>query len=222
MGQYRLWLQHREVDQDLRTQQAAYEQELTEIDEHIARIEQTTMHTSNALLTALMQQIHGQKQSISERVDETYIQTNYNGRIHSVVEGQIYHVPSPSIYGQSSTSVSPALLAWSQLPNFDTHEIHISEEHSLPENALPILPDVTDHLLPSDLNSVLEQDLQKDGQRSLPWWLRNIMKSAQEEQEPQKTAPIDPQSMRTNQRVERWFARRNKLAHRNEWQEGQK
>jgi hypothetical protein len=222
MGQYRLWLHHREIDQDLHTQQAAYDQELAAIDEQIAHIENTAMQSSNALVIALIQQFHAQKEANSKEADTIITPPEQDETIHETAPHRQRQVPLPSNYGQQSTSVSPALLAWSQLPNFNTHEIHISEEHILPADVLPMLPDATDHLLPSDLNSLFD-DEPKDTQRSLPWWLRSIMRTPHEEpEEPQKTAPIDQQSMHINQRVERWFARRNKLLHNSEWQEGQK
>ena len=180
---------------------------------------------SRSLLAALMQQISAQRDAISKEADTIITPSEQNGATSEHTHHQQQQVPPPSNYGQQSTSVSPALLAWSQLPNFNTHEIHISEEQILPADALPILPDATDHLLPSDLNNLFD-DEPGGTQRSLPWWLRSIMRTPhqepQEEAEPQKTAPVDQQSMHVNQRVERWFARRNKLVHNSEWQEDQK
>ena len=57
MGQYRLWLHHREIDQDLHKQQTSYKQELAEIDERIAHIEKTAIQGHNALFAALTQHI---------------------------------------------------------------------------------------------------------------------------------------------------------------------
>jgi hypothetical protein len=220
MGQYRLWLQHRKVDQNLRKQQTVYEQELSEINEQIAHIENTAMQTNNMLLTALVQQIHMQRQTISKRVDTTEAQPEHNGATHE--NGHNYQAPPPPHDMPQNTSISPTLLACSPLPNFDTHEIPTSEEQMLPEHAMPILPDATDHLPPNDLHAFSDEELLKEIQRSLPWWLRNMIRTPQEDQEPQKTAPIDQQSIHINQRVEHWLTRRNQLAHNHGWQEGQK
>jgi hypothetical protein len=224
MGQYRLWLHHREIDHDLRAQHTKYEQELAEIDEYVTRIENTVMQKENALLSVLIQHIHAQQQTASKIVDTTKVQSEQNGATHDHQYSQEYQTFPTTDYGQQTTSVSPALLAWSQLPNFDTHEIPIPtiEKTISSKNAIPVLPAATDHLLPSDLNTLFDQESPKDIQRSLPWWLRNIMRTSREEQKQQNLAPIDQQSMHINQRVERWFARRNKIAHHHEWQEDQK
>lgn len=222
MGQYRLWLQQREVEQNLRKQQITCKQELSEIDEHIARIEKTTRQTSNALLTALMQHINMQKPATSQRTDTTGAQSEYNGATQETAHAQKYQTPPPSNYGQQMTPVSPPLLAWSHLPNFDTQDISISEEEILSADVIPVLPEEKNNLLPGDFSTLFEQEKPEENQASLPWWLRRLMQNNHEEQKPQEIASIDQQDTDPNQRVERWFARRTRLLHYNEWQEDQK
>ena len=225
MGQYRLWLHHRAIDQNLQIQYKTHKQELSEIDKLIARLEKTAMSTDNALLTVLMHQIKHQEHTTSKITDTTGAQPERNGIPQENPNGQKYQAPPPSNYGQQgrglrttdplpspqTTHVSPELLAWSHRPNFATQDRDISEEQFLSADATPILPATTDHLLPNDLTAFLDQEPQEN--RQPPWWLRNLMQSPGEEQEAQQTTPIDQQSRQTNQRVEHWFARRARLVH---------
>jgi hypothetical protein len=216
MGQYRLWLHYRAIEQNLQKQHKTHKQELSEIDEQIARLGKTAMPTDNVLLTMLMQQLKLQEHTT---YNTTGVQPEHNGTPLENANGQKYQTPPPSNYGIRRTTdpsplpqpphVSPGLLAWGHLPNFATQDIHIPEEHLLSGDAIPISPATTDRL-PNDLTALLDQEPQH---RQLPWWLRNLMQPPHEEQEPQQTTPIDQQSRHTNQRVEHWFARRTRLVH---------
>jgi hypothetical protein len=216
MGQYQLWLDHREIDQNLRRKQTTYKQELSKIDEHIARIENAAMQKHNALLTALMQQLKPQEHTTSKVTDTGGPQPEHNGATQANTNSQNYQTPPPSNYGQQKTSVAPALLTWDHRPNADTQDIHTAEDEVLSADTMPVLPAATDH------HTLVDHESQQSGQASLPWWLRNLVQITHEEQEPQPTAPIDQQSIQTNQHVERWFMRRTKLVRYNEWQGGQK
>jgi hypothetical protein len=220
MGQYRLWLHHRAIDQNLHEQQLTHKQELSEIDEHIARIEKTATPTNNALLSMLMQQLQLQEHATSNITDTT---GTHNGVPQENTHSQKYQTPPPSNYGQQGSvpqtadprlaprppHIYPGLLAWGHLPNFSTQDIHISEAPSA--DPVSILPTATDHPLPSDLHPLLDPKPQAN--ERLPWWLRNLAQSPHEEQEPQQTHPIDEQRIHTNQRIQHWFARRTRLVH---------
>jgi hypothetical protein len=97
-----------------------------------------------------------------------------------------------------------------------------SEEEITSFDATEVLPETTDLSLPSDPNILVNHKPQKNELDLLPWWLRHLMQTTPEEQEPQQTAPIDQQSTHTNERVERWFTRRTRLVHYDEQQESQK
>jgi hypothetical protein len=222
MGQYQLWLDHREIDQNLRRKQITYKQELSKIDEHIARIENTAMQKNNALLTALMQQLKLQEHTTSKVTDAGGTKPEHNGATQANTNSQNYQTPPPSNYGQQNTSVTPALLTWDHRPNVDTQDRHPAEDDVLSADTMSVLPATTDHLRLNNHHPLVDPESQQSGQASLPWWLRNLMQITHEEQEPQPTAPIDQQSRQTNQHVERWFMRRTKLIRYNEWQGDQK
>ncbi len=222
MGQYQLWLDHREIDQNLRRKHIAYTQELAKIDEHIACIENTAMQRNNALLAALMQQLKLQEHTANKATDTGDTRPEHNGSTQTNPNSQIDQTPSPSSYGQQNTSVPSTLLTWGSSSNVETQDRDTLEETVLSADTMPALPAATDHLQPSNRYTLVDHESQTNGQASPPWWLRNLMQIIHEEQEPQPTAPIDQQSIQTNQHVERWFMRRTKLIHYNEWQEGQK
>jgi len=216
MEQYRLWLHHREIDQDLHKQKTSYEQELAEIDEDIARIEKTAIQGHNALFAALMQHI-----KLQEHANHiTEVSPEYSSVTQEIANGQTYQAPPPANSEQQSSTVSPALPAWDQFSNLDTQDIYRIEEKIVPVDAKQVLSEATDDLLPTDLNTLFEQEPQKYVQPSLPWWLRNRL---QENQKPQQTAPIyQPKAPVAHPRTEPLFARRTRLIPYNEGQEGQR
>jgi hypothetical protein len=223
MGQYRLWLHHRTIDQDLRDQLLTHKRELSEVDEHIACLEKTAMPTNNALLSMLTQQFKLQEHTTSNRTDTTATQLALNGTPQENTHIQNYQTPPPSNYGLQGNipqtadpgfaprppHVYPGLLAWGHLPNFSTQDIRISEAPSA--DSVPLVPATTDHPLPSDLHTLLDPESQVN--ERLPWWLRNLVQSPPEEQEPQQTHSTDEQRIHTNQHIEHWFARRTRLIH---------
>jgi len=223
MGQYRLWLHHRTIDQNLREQQITHKQELSEIDEHIANLEEKAIPTNNPLLIMLMQQSKLQEYTNSKIPDITASQLEHNGARQESANKQKYQTPPPSNYGQQDNDlqtvdprltaqpshISSGLLAWEHLANFSTQDIHLSAAQSA--DSTPILPAAADHHLPSDLHTCMEQKPQINEQ--LPWWLRDLMLSPPPEQEPPLPGPIDQYSIQTNQRVGLWFARRTRLVH---------
>ena len=232
MVQYRLWLHHREVDQHLRRQQQTYKQEIAEIDERIARIEKMAMQIDNTLLTALIQQLNTQEHTTSQITDTTRARAAYNGATQASLNNQIYQTPPPSNYGQQGREKPqplrsfPASSTWGELPNFATQDIDTSkekeEEEMLSLDAIPVLPEKTGFPVPSDPVSLVDYEPQKNELDLLPWWLRHLMQPTPDEQELPQTAPLDQQSIHTNQRVERWLTRRIRLVHYDEQQESER
>ncbi len=103
---------------------------------------------------------------------------------------------------ESGDSISPALLSWGGLPNFELYEI---KEPFLVDNQSPSFlnrPEI--ELLPEDMIAFFDEHEQTDPQLELPWWLRNITVSSKGEQ---AGRPIDHNSIRTNRLVQRWIER---------------
>ena len=241
MGQYRLWLHYRAIDQSLQEQQTTHKQELSEIDQCVARIEKTAPSTNNAILTMLMQQINLQERLTDHITDTTDAKPEHP---HINTNHQIYQTLPPSNYGQEGSNlqmidpgpapqpihVFPDLLAWNHLPNFAVQDIHIPEEPS--QVPISTLPAATDRHLPGDLHTSPEPHPQANEQ--LPWWLRNLLQSPQEEQEPPQTTPqrrgggqdwsLSGASLypgtgphpQIDQGAGHWFARRTRLVHYDE------
>jgi hypothetical protein len=213
MGQYMLWMHHREIDQHLRGKQTIYEQELAEIDERIARIEKTAMQTNNALLTMLMQQIRFQEYTTNKVTVTTGTQPEYSGARQESTNSQNYQTPPSSNYGQPSTPATPPSSAWNQLLNLNAQEMPLPDKQMLSAETAPVRPEELDPQPANDLHTLFKQELLKNAQPSLPWWLRNLMQNTNADQETQEIPPIDQQSIPTNPPVERETVRRTRLIH---------
>ena len=57
MGQYRLWLQYREIDQLLHAQLKTLVKELTQVDEQIDLLASTTLPVDNVIIQALLKEL---------------------------------------------------------------------------------------------------------------------------------------------------------------------
>src|ERR1700736_6293141 len=55
MGQYQLWLQHREIDQLLRAQLKTLVNELAQVDERMRILANSTLQVDNVIVQALLQ-----------------------------------------------------------------------------------------------------------------------------------------------------------------------
>lgn len=59
MGQYRLWLQYREIDQLLHAQLKTLVKELTRVDEQIGLLASNTLQVDNVIIQALLRELTG-------------------------------------------------------------------------------------------------------------------------------------------------------------------
>src|SRR5438034_1275854 len=57
MGQYRLWLQYREIDQLLHAQLKTLVKELTQVDEQINLLASNTLQVDNVIIQALLKEL---------------------------------------------------------------------------------------------------------------------------------------------------------------------
>jgi len=192
MGQYQQWLQYQEIDKRLSTQVEALEAELAQFQESIDRLEQLQQDvvplTANPIIQALV--AHLSSHRIPPQRNARYIpETNSSSASDSQSPG-------------SGDSISPALLSWGGLPNFELNEI--KEPYPVDEQALPLINHPEIELLPDDMIAFFDGHEQTDPQLELPWWLRNITISSRDEQ---AGRPIDHNSIRTNRLVQRWIER---------------
>jgi hypothetical protein len=192
MGQYQQWLHHQEIDRRLNTEIEALEAELAQFQECLDRLEHQQQDvvplTDNPIIQAL-----------NAHLSAYYISPKSNARyIHETNSSTASGSQSPG----SGDSISPALLSWGGLPNFELHEIN--ESFPVDEQALPLINHSEIELLPEDMIAFLNGHELTDPQLELPWWLRNITISSRDEQ---AGRPIDYKSMRTNRLVQRWIER---------------
>jgi hypothetical protein len=215
MGQYQQWLHHREAEQQLQIIQAALAQELNELEERVAMLEQAYSYADNPIIEALAtsQQKRGQASQRSLEANEpshahTYpptpetAATNGGTSEVSVEYGNGNHA--------DADVMSPALLAWGNLPHFDAPTIpkHQKPDPLSPgvpsEQPLSPIPHSEMDLLPDDMAGFFDSHTRTEPQIELPWWLRNAAASSYANP---ASGPVDPESIRTNRLVQRWLER---------------
>jgi hypothetical protein len=185
MGQYQQWLHYQEIDKQLTTQVEALEAELARLQACLDSEEQLQSEaiplTNNPILQVLLAHLPVQHLPPESNVSYTHeINTSY----------------------ESGDSISPALLNWGRLPNFEQFEI---KDHSPVDNQEPPLISHSElELLPEDMLAFFDGIEHTDPQLELPWWLRNITISSKDKQ---AGRPIDQNSIRTNRLVQRWIER---------------
>jgi hypothetical protein len=185
MGQYQQWLQYQEIDKRLSTQVEALEAELAQLQEFLDLLEHqqhgVVPLTENPIIQALAAHL------------STY-DTPFSGNERYMHEANNSSAPGDSI--------SPALLSWGGLPNFELFET--KEPFSVADQASPLVNHPEIELLPEDMSAFFDGREKTDPQLELPWWLRNITISSKDEQ---AGRPIDHNSIRTNRLVQRWIER---------------
>jgi hypothetical protein len=213
MGQYQQWLHYREVDKQLQIQLETLERELAQLQgsaqsaAHPDQLSQdaissetwpaekpafeSTLLTKNKIIRALADSFNGE--SPAPTIEHTGISANK---------------PVPNVPGET---ISSALFAWSNLPDFDAPEMPMEAQVTNSqqfnpdfEQALPRIPHQEMALLPDDMGSFINEHTLTDPQIELPWWLRNIAVNSRTDL---SNRPIDHESMRTNRLVQRWLER---------------
>ena len=206
MGQYRQWLHHREVDQHLHEQLETLEQELAQLQEQARLLKEIDYNTENTIIQAL---------ATPQRVGETAGSTIDTSDVHDSVDEQsgilvedflIEDVPSDATAVEFvPETVSPALFGWSRLPNFDTRQMREPVIVAGTLTPLPPTPPPEINLLPEDMIAFMHKHGQTSPQRPLPWWIRDTFYPSP------TSGPVDQQSLRTNQLVQRWLERWRRL-----------
>src|SRR5581483_2042248 len=132
MGQYRQWLHYREVDQLLRAQLEALEQQLAQFQGQAHLLEHDRPSPENAILQALVAQIlAGEYPSPHTTAPDSIPDTPHDPSIFSQPPSKnrpsVFSAPAtiePEPTPEPSTeTVSPALFAWSRLPNFISQDL---------------------------------------------------------------------------------------------------
>lgn len=234
MGKYKQWLQYRKADQELRTELAHLEKEQQQLAQQIKQLASTTDVSQNSIIQALLaqQQWELAQQLKAEAAPQQAEVQQQTGTLQQVqipntpARPTVHHsiaparptvhrsiAPAAHVNDKTAGTVSPALHAWSNLPNFDTHT---KQEPIVNTTTLPPIPDsqptpdTNATLLPADVSAFVDAHSTTDPQLKVPWWLRNMRSTPTHKASEQN--PIDQQSARTNQSVERFFQRWNDTA----------
>jgi hypothetical protein len=195
MGQYSQWFYHREVDQQLQHRLDLLAQELHALQEQATLLEAAASSTDNPILQAIAMQ-----QSAEALLEDT-------PSLSSTTEELIpVHTSSKD---QTAKSVSPALFAWSHLPNLDTQNVSLStQEQATPEpetELQPSPPHAEINLLPSDLATFIDTHEQTLPQIQVPRRLRDATHAPQTT-DAHKLAPSASEE-RTDASIRRWLER---------------
>lgn len=178
MGQYQQWLYHREVDQQLRAQLEQLTQELQCLREQAARLEDDVSFADNPILQAVAMQQSAEALLVAD-------QPATNRAVAATDREQ--------------PGISPALFAWSRLPNLDTQEIHTTpftpQEPEMPSTPRP---EVT--LLPEDMAAFIDIHTQTIPRLRIPRLVSQDKRKAPAEQ---GAGPDD----RTDYSIQRWRER---------------
>ena len=206
MGEYQLWLQYREIDQQLQTQLESLKTELGQLQEQVHLLELHDHSADNFIAQALAKHLRA---SMLASSPNTLAESDT-----LIVERVENDLVSDIVTEQSIETVSPALFAWSNLPNFDTGKIRkpYSKIVAPPPIAIPPPPHSEFDLLPKDMSAFFHQHasepLSPTPPPTLPWWLHNGERPPSQH----GSSPIDQQSIRTNQLVQRWLERWRKTS----------
>ncbi len=199
MGQYRQWLHYRDIDQLLRSQLAISEHELEQLQVQVEVLGKHVFSLENDIFQALIEhepddmQNHPEEPAVHS--DEPVVEVGERREEEIVIE---------EVEDEDLATISPALLAWGRLPNFDTRMIQDPESNSSTQISDSPPPQPDEQLLPADINAFINAHYLTNSQTNIPWWLQDIAPPHEEAQEPQ---PIDRQSERADHLVQRWFER---------------
>ena len=203
MGQYKQWLRYREIDQLLRSQLAVSEHELEQLQAQVEILGKQNFSLENAIFQALIKPQQDEwslrEEPAIQYTEEVTEATGGLGRLKDEIE-QVEEIVIEEVEEEDTATISPALLAWSRLPNFDTELIEEQEVNSLPRTPEP--PPPPEQLLPADISAFIDAHYPTYPQINIPWWLR-----ASSNQEVQETYVSDQQNDRADYLVQRWFER---------------
>jgi hypothetical protein len=200
MGQYRLWLQHREIDQLLRAQLKTLVNELARVDEQISLLANPTSQGDNVIIRALLKECQLEPSPVP--VPDVPIQA-----ISSPV-GDLSLIDSVDLQEQTPGSVSSALFTWGHLPKFASPGMQNLTRDTALSQPVPPTPLSAENLLPTDIQTFVAAHGPAALRTNPPRRLSDIICSSHEIPNDSSISPMDQQSVRINQGVERWFERR--------------
>jgi hypothetical protein len=208
MGQYQQWLHHREIDQQLRHNLELLESELAQLQAQARPSEEMAPPSLDNVIIQALLGYHAAEIPIPPAQESLPILEPIFGSETLAKPTPAHTLPTIPVES-SSAPVSPALLAWSRLPNLDAQKMQVPslninqpDTESRPEE---------EGLLPQDMTTFFNQHTYIVPQPKLPAWLENVI-SAPDVTEQLPNNPVDQQTLRTNRLVERWLERWRKTS----------
>jgi hypothetical protein len=193
MGQYQQWLHYQDIDRRLHATLQALEHELAQLDgvvlDEVAQ--QPDSLEANPIISALL--AHMVASSNGHLAPQENIDNCDNAPLPQAAEQASNDTPD---------TISPALLHWSELPDFGSQEMNPPGTGNTSSFLATGYTEIA--LLPEDLFAFFDEHMQTDPQLELPWWLRKINITSRDDE---SGKPIDQESMRTNRLVRRWIER---------------
>jgi hypothetical protein len=211
MGQYRLWLQYREIDQLLHAQLKTLVKELTQVDEQIDLLASTTLPVDNVIIQALLKELQVEVSlvpvpDVPAQAIFPPIQSSPTSELSlaDAVDRQGQQLPDP---------VSSALFMWGNLPNFVSLDMQDSTRQTDVLEPVPPTPLSAENLLPADIQTFVETYGPAAPQAKSSWRLPGLLRPSHSTPADSPASPVDQQSIRVNQVVKRWFERRTHFGH---------
>jgi len=202
MGQYRLWLQHREIDQLLRAQLKALVNELAQIDEQIRLLANSTVQVDNVIIQALLKEFLVERSSIP--VPDAPVQAISSPAVDLTL------VDTVDLEDQKQSTGSSALFTWGGFPSFALLNMQNPTKGTTLSEHVPISPLSTENLLPPDIQKFVAA-YSPAPQMKNTRKLTDITSPAHQVASDGPASPVDQQSIRVNQGIERWFERRTHI-----------
>lgn len=209
MGTYRQWLQYREAEQQLRRQLTALEEELRQLQERAGVLEGAGPTLDNTLLAALVQYeerldpamrasgVGAAGWSLLRPPDSSRAAEKVRSELNAQGTGARANTGKDA--DERAGIMSPALLAWGQLPTFGSVEAPVEQEQA---EGLPSVISRSSLFTASEAAAMLP-DVAMEGTRP------GEQIAASEGRDEER---VDAESARTDQRVERWKLRWGRLA----------
>jgi hypothetical protein len=207
MGQYQQWLHHREVDEQLGKRLEQLQTELALLQAQAHTLAETTSATSDNTIIQALLSTHKAEAHVAN--DQPSAQTVLPQQLFIDEPQEATATPHNilQVEEEESAPVSPALLAWSRLPNLDAQKMQLPTSNTSRSGALS----GEEGLLPQDMTTFFHQHIRPVPRPNIPAWLENVI-SASTAPDQLPNNPVDQQTLRTNRLVERWLERWRKTS----------
>lgn len=194
MGQYQQWRQLQEIDQRLRAQLETLETELALLQDQANMLGTDDLSTDNQFVRLLLTASHnGNGQAAAAPAPASRARPPASS-----------YPPYP-LYSSYPPNVSSPFFTQNRLPDLENGLT--DPEQSPARRPLPPLPHSEAPLLPDDVAAFFDSHGSTEPQLELPWWLHSLTRGNKRANGNDSPIPLDPESVRTNRLVQRWFER---------------